>query len=143
MCTLSQGFWKHQFSGQGNQQVDNDTLQAYLAIVNHASGLFSEATPLNSLAEASTVMDAKGSGMRPKAQAQLLAAWLNFAHGSVGWDELVDTDRDGTGDTAFSEVVSDAEVILHNPNANQQELVRAKDLAEAVNLLDQGTEGCE
>ena len=123
--------------------MDDATLEAYLAIVNHASSLFSEATPLNTLSEARTVMDAKGSGMRPKAQAQLLAAWLNFAHGSVAWEELVDADGDGIADTAFHQVVAQAEAILLRPDATQQDLVRAKDLAEAVNLLDQGTEGCE
>ena len=80
--------------------------------------------------------------MRPKAEAQLLAAWLNFAHGSVGWDELIDTDKDGIGDTSLSEVGPRVEAILPNPIPSQQELVRAKDLAEAVNLLDHGTEGC-
>jgi hypothetical protein len=142
-CTLSQGFWKHQFSGQGNPQVDNDTLQAYLAIVNHASALFSEATPLTSLLDAKTVMDAKGSGMWPKAQAQLLAAWLNFAHGSVGWEELVDTDRDGTVDTPFHDVIAQAEAVLLKADPGQEELVLAKDLAEAINLLDEGSEGCD
>jgi hypothetical protein len=141
-CTRCQGFWKHQFSGQGSQQVDNATLQAYRAIINHASGLFSESTPLNSLVQARTVMDAKGSGMRPKARAQLLAAWLNFAHGSVGWDELVDTDKTGTADIPFHEVVAQVEAIRLSPDSTHQHLVQAKDLAESVNLLDHMTPGC-
>jgi hypothetical protein len=141
-CTQGQGFWKHQLSGQGRHQVDDDTLEAYLALVNHASSLFSERTPVSSLVEAGAVMDAKGPGMRPKAEAQLLAAWLNFGQGSVGWDELVDTDRDGVGDMAFHDVVAEAEALLLQPDPSQQELVRAKDLAEAVNLTDECAGGC-
>jgi hypothetical protein len=127
-CTQGQGFWKHQFSWQGSHQVDNPTLLAYLGVIDHASGFFSERVPATTLAQARTVMNSSGPGMRPKAQAQLLSAWLNFAHGAVGWD--------GTLDTPLHEVLAQAEAILLNPSASQQQLVRAKDLSETVGLFD-------
>ena len=39
-CTQAQGFWRHQFSGNGNQHFDDATLGAYLDIVEFASGVF-------------------------------------------------------------------------------------------------------
>jgi hypothetical protein len=135
-CTQGLGFWKHQFSVLGTHQIDNPTLLAYLGVINHASGLYSERVAASTLPEARAVLNPSGSSMRPKAQAHLLAAWLNFAHGSVGWDELIDTDRNGTPDTPLRQVLGQAEAILLNPNANQQQLVRAKDLAESINLHD-------
>ena len=38
---------------------------------------------------------------------QLLTAWLNFANGAFEYGELVDTDGNGVGDTAFSVVHDD------------------------------------
>ncbi|OGT28300.1 MAG: hypothetical protein A2Z17_07355 [Gammaproteobacteria bacterium RBG_16_66_13] len=135
-CTEGLGFWKHQFSVQGAHQIDNATLLGYLGVINHASGLYSETVAASTLAEARAVLNPSGSSMRRKAQAHLLAAWLNFAHGSVGWDEQIDTDRNGTPDTPLHQVLAQAEAILLNPSASQQQLVRAKDLAEAVGLFD-------
>ena len=99
-CTRTQGFWKHQFSLKGKHHIDDPALQAYLALINFASAVFSEQTPAATLAEAREVMWASGPDMRDKAEAQLLAAWLNFAWGAVGWDEMIDTDWDGLADAA-------------------------------------------
>jgi hypothetical protein len=142
VCTRSQGFWKHQFAAKGNQHVDDATLAAYLEVINWASRLFPEQLNLGSLDAAKAVIDPKGPDMRPKAQAQLLSAWLNFASGAVGWDELVDTDRDGAPDMSFHAVMEQAEAILLNPDASHEELVRAKDLVEAANLMDEGSDAC-
>lgn len=133
-CTRSQGFWKHQLSEKGKHQVDDATLEAYLDIVNFASAVFSEQVPASAIEEARDVMWARGPSMRNKAAAQLLAAWLNFAHGAVGWDELIDTNDDDVGDTPFHQVMSEAETILLDADATHEELAHAKDLAEAANL---------
>ena len=144
-CTRSQGFWKHQFSGQGKEHIDNATLQAYLEVVNFASAVFSESVPASTLAEAKLVIKARGSGTRAKAQAQLLAAWLNFANGAVERDEAVplDDDDDGAPTLPFHELISQAETILLDLDASRRDLKQAKDLAEAVNLLDEDNEACE
>ncbi len=141
-CTKSQGFWKHQFSKKGKHQIDDVTLQAYLDIVGFASAVFSEQVPASTIGEARDVMWASGPSMRDKAEAQLLAAWLNFAHGSVGWDELIDTNDDDVGDTSFHQVMSEAEAILLHADATHEELEHAKDLAEAVNLHDEDNPAC-
>lgn len=141
-CTRTQGFWKHQFSEKGKHQIDDATLQAYLDIVNFASAVFSEQVPTGTIEEAREVMKVSGSSMRDNAEAQLLAAWLNFAQGAVGWDELIDTNDDDVGDIPFHQVMSEAEAILLNADATHDELEHAKDLAEAVNLHDEDNLAC-
>ena len=80
---------------------------------------------------------------RDKALAQTLAAWLNFAKGAVDFNELIDTNKDGTPDTAFSAVIAEVESILENENATKSELEHAKDLAEAVNKHDKNNPDCD
>ena len=135
-CTRSQGFWRQQFHGRGHQHVDNETLLAYLTMIDFASAIFSEQVPAATLAEARAVLWHSGSGMRARAEAQLLAAWLNYAHGTIGWVEMIDTNGDGVPDTPFYQVIYEAENLLLDPSASHQDLERAKDLAEAINLHD-------
>lgn len=146
-CTRSQGFWKHQFSGRGQHQVDDATLINYLTLVNFTSSVFSESVSLDILADAANGFSASGDDMRLKAQSQLLAAWLNYAQGSVGWDEIVhdddEDDEDGIGPLPFNQVMAQAETILLNPNASQAELKRAKNLAEMVNRLNEKNGTCD
>ncbi|MCB0176188.1 MAG: hypothetical protein KDJ97_37160 [Anaerolineae bacterium] len=139
-CTRSQGFWKKQFSDKGKRQVDDAALAAYLDIANFASAIFSEQMPANTVVEARQVMDVSGPGLRNNAQAQLLAAWMNFAQGAVGWDQSINVDG---GDSPFYQVMSEAETILLDGNASQDQLERAKDLAESVNLHDEDNSACE
>ncbi len=68
---------------------------------------------------------------------------LNFASGVVGLDELIDTDGDSIPDTPFIGVIQDIEDILLDSGATDAELELAKDLAEAINLLDAGAPACE
>jgi len=72
-----------------------------------------------------------------------LAAWLNLASGAVGVDEFFDTDSDSIPETPFISVIQDIEAILLDSGATYTELVFAKDLAEAINLLDAGAPACE
>jgi hypothetical protein len=134
-CTRSQGFWKHQLGRKGKEQIDETTMLAYLDIVSFTSTYFSEVVDIGTLEAASVVMDPKGSNMRDKAQAQLLAAWLNFAHGSVGWTEMIDTDGDDVVDSPFYEVIELIEDLILNPAATHEDAIFAKDLAESINML--------
>ena len=81
--------------------------------------------------------------MRQNATAQTLAAWLNFAKGAVDLEELIDTDDDGIGDTTFGDLIAEVEAILGNEEATKDDLERAKDLAEAVNLHDKNNPDCD
>jgi hypothetical protein len=66
---------------------------------------------------------------------QLLAALLNFANGAVGWDQLIDTNGDTVGDTAFSDVIVAAEAVRTGPHT-AAELEVHKGLLETINLGD-------
>jgi len=78
-----------------------------LLIVGSVSNVFNENLDASTFAAAETVLQPQGGVEPPRKQLQreLLAAWLNFANGAVDWAELVDTDHDGTGDTAFNAAV--------------------------------------
>ena len=69
---------------------------------------------------------------------QLLAAWLNFANGAIGWDELVDTTGDGLGDTTFAAAIAAAEAVRLDPTATNAQLEAQKDILERINLRDGG-----
>ena len=51
-CAKTIGFWRHQFRGRGNQQIDDVTLAAYLGVVNFASAVFSEQVAALTLTDA-------------------------------------------------------------------------------------------
>ena len=80
--------------------------------------------------------------MRAKAEGQLLAAWLNFAHGAANWSELIDTDNDGSDDTPFHDIVAEVETLLSDTEATKEQLERAKDLASAINEIDAKNPNC-
>jgi subtilisin family serine protease len=130
----SAGYWKQALSR--NKDFSDDELACYLAIVNFVSSVFSEETPASTRAEALAVLNGKGEAMEPVLDRQLLAALLNFVNGSVAWDQLIDTDGDSVGDTAFSDVIVNAEAIRLNPTSTRAELEAQKDLLEDINLGD-------
>lgn len=134
-CTRSQGFWRHQASDKGQQHIEDTTLGRYLVVTNVASSVFSELTAAATIEQAHDVLSPQGPSMRDKAEAQLLAAWLNFSSGAIGWTETVNG-------TAAGERLTRAEAILTDADATHQELEHAKDLAEAVNLHDQDNPDC-
>lgn len=127
------GFWRKQYSDQGHAHYDDAELKAFLDIANHASGVYSEETDASTFDTARDALSPRGPEMRDKAEAQALAAWMNFAAGGVGWNEQIDTDGDGEGDAAFHELMDEVEEILADSDANNDDLERVKDLAEAIN----------
>jgi hypothetical protein len=80
---------------------------------------------------------------RDKAQSQILAAWLNFAKGSLDWNELVDTTGNGTPNTTFGALITEVELIMNDPGATKADLDRAKRLAEAANKHDKDNPDCD
>ena len=144
VCTRSRGFWRHQFRGKGKRQIDEDTLNAYLQIVDFASAYFQEQVSLSRFGQVEAVLDARGPSKRGKAEAQVLAAWLNFAHGAIGWDEVIVLEDDEDAESLpFQQLIAEAEAILLDPDASDEALERAKDLAEAVNERDEDLDKCE
>jgi putative hemolysin len=141
-CTRSQGYWKHQFKLKGNH-LDQTTLENYLDLVDFSSAVFSELVPASTIEEAYEVLWTKGKSKRDKAYRHALAAWLNAVHGCVAWNELLDTDGDGSGDTAVLDILDAMELILLDEEASHNDLVDAKDLAEVINLHDEDNQECE
>ena len=131
----SAGYWHHQYKGNGKTDFTEEELECQLAVVDFVSTIFSEVRAAGTIAEAMDVLKVNGSSdMRELLDRQLLAALLNFVNGSVGWDQLIDTDGDALGDTAFSDVIATAEAVRANPASTQAELEAQKDLLEQINL---------
>jgi hypothetical protein len=137
VCPRSQGFWKHQFSDKGKAQLDEATLERYLEIVTFGTSYFGDSI---SLEQAGEIMNPKGANMLGKAEAQFLAAWLNFAHGAVGWDQIVLL-PDGTA-MPFYGLIQAVEALL-DLDSDHEQLVQAKDWAESVNVAGAGGSFCE
>jgi hypothetical protein len=129
------GYWTHQYRGVGRTNFTNDELECQLAIVDFVSTIFSEVRAAGTIAEAVDVLRVNGtSDMAELLDRQLMAALLNFVNGSIAWDELIDTDGDTVGDTAFSDVIAAAEAVRANPASTDEELEEQKDLLEQINL---------
>ena len=128
----SPGYWFQVM--RRNKDFSPAEVACMLAIVNFVSQVFSEETPAATQDEAKVVLKFRPKrNMAKKLDRQLLAALLNFANGTVGWDQLIDTDGDGIGDTAFSDVIDQAETVRLDPTATKAELEAQKDLLQAIN----------
>lgn len=135
----SAGYWLANYRGAGTAEFDEATLRCYLDIVGHVSLVFHDVRDAATIEKAAGVLHPKNASgdMRNQLDRQLLALWLNFANGSIGYDELVDTTGDGTADTELSEVLASAEAARLEPGATTAELEHHKDVLERINLKDQ------
>jgi hypothetical protein len=129
--TGTMGFWKRQFMKK-EHEIPHSTLIVFLkGSISTSSEYFnflgSDETVFNA---AKDILWYKGTDMRFKARAQLLAAWLNWAAGAVEWDEEIDI-----GDTYMEvrELFEEAEEIIGDTGLEHEDYEYAKDLAEAVN----------
>jgi VCBS repeat-containing protein len=138
-CMRTIGFWKHQFSDNGRQHIDDDTLAGYLDIVGYMSEMFEDLTT----EQVTSMLWLKKADMRERATQQLLASWLNFANGAVTQDMMVDTDRDGVADTTFMDAMAEVESILGDEDATKEELEHAKDICDSINNMKTCDEGQE
>ena len=64
---------------------------------------------------------------------QLLAVWLNLANGSVRYLQMLDTNDDGIGDTAFVDFITEAEALRASGHATRQQLLSTMHMLEAIN----------
>jgi FtsP/CotA-like multicopper oxidase with cupredoxin domain len=131
------GYWQHQYGGQGAIDFSTQQLQCYLDIVNALSTVFSETTALVTFANAYTVIylgNASGTPIQ-QLERQILVAWLNFANGAVEYNELIDTNKNGIPDTAFSTVMATAESVRLNPASTKKQL---QDQANILKLVNDG-----
>ena len=129
-----EGYWQHQYSGKGKIDFDQTTLEGYLAIIGHMSTVFNEARDASTIEKAHDVLFLKqndGSAIE-QLDRELLVAWLNFANGAIEYTELLDTDKDGAGDTPFVDVVAAAEAVRLNPDATKSEIKEQTNIVHHV-----------
>lgn len=143
-CVRGKGFWAHQFSDNGNHQIDDTALQAYLYIIDRFSSVFSESISMTTIEEAKEVFWLAGGGkgnkdkdLAKKEQAleHFMATWLNFADGAISLDMPVDTDFDNVPDMTFAEAIQWVESILNNPDSDKDDFIQAKDICESINSM--------
>jgi hypothetical protein len=131
----SSGYWYQQYRLGNAQMIDDVTLDCYLEIVDFVSNVFDEETNTSTIQKARNVLK-KTHPMESALDRQLLAAWLNFANGAIGLDELVDTDFDSIADTVFYNALMAAETVRLDAGATHAELEAQKDMVESINLMD-------
>jgi hypothetical protein len=129
----SSGNWQHQFSRRGHTDFTDARLQCYLQIVSFASRIFNEVRNASTIPAAFDVLRLNGNGgsEKEKFDRELLTAWLNFANGSVGYNELIDLGH-GRPDTPFSVIVASAEAVRANPAATDTQLRVQRQLLQHV-----------
>ena len=137
-ATRSAGFWQNQYVLGRATMFPPATLMCYLEIIGYMSLVFDEVVDASTFAKAYAILSAGGSAdAKTQLDRQLLAAWLNFANGSLDLDELVDTDGKKGLDTTFYAAVMAAETVRLNPASTRAELLAQKDILERINLRDE------
>ena len=136
--TRPDGWWHGQYSaaakGSFKKDFDEQTLLCYLEIARYGSTLFDEDVPLSTFAEAATILKG-GATASHHLERELLAAWLNFANGAVGYDQLVvDASGDHTPDTTFGAAVLMAEMVRMDPGATDADLRAQERLVHQINV---------
>jgi hypothetical protein len=136
-CVRGRIYWLRQFSGWG-RTIDEDTLQAYLDIVNFVSMIFSEEVPASTIEEARQVLMLSNRKLRSLVEAYVLVAWLNFASGAIDWDQPIDTNWDCEGDTPFYVVMYRVESLLLRFDRLGLDIGKLKGLAKVIGSDEDG-----
>jgi hypothetical protein len=138
--TRSAGFWTQQYRGGPSVKLPNQTLDCYLAVAGYMSTVFNEARHASTRPAALAVLQSNGNGGSAVEHfdRQLLAAWLNFANGSIGYAEVVDTNGDGNPDTPFYTAVAVAEGVRLNAASTAAQIDAQKNMLERINLRHGG-----
>jgi hypothetical protein len=121
----SAGYWQGLFK---NRATAAQLCQ--LTIVQRMSATFagpsskvtSAPVALRTAADAANVLQPSSSDERMKLRREILTLWLDYANGAVGYGQLIDTNGDKRPDTAFSDVMANAERIGLNASATQGQL---------------------
>jgi len=127
------GYWLTQYRPRPTAFTEAQR-QCYLAIVGFMSTVFDEVRNASTVQDAFDVLDVKqneGAAFN-QLDRQLLATWLNFANGAFDLTELVDTDGNGTNDTAFATVMATAEAVRIGPSTDAQKYAQ-RDILQRIN----------
>lgn len=132
--TFGNGYWRHQYTGNGHPQLEPATLEGYLEIVDLVSGVFSEQVPLLAAEDAADILSPQGNDRQAMATADLLVAWLHFATGSVPLDAEVTIRGQDVRD--YLDVMNEIETIVSDPNSTHQDFIHASFLAQRTRQAD-------
>lgn len=129
------GYWQRQYRRVGTSTFDDATLQCYLDITGYVSQVFHEVKDVSTFDQAHAVLFEQGTNVSKVdlLDRALLTAWLNFANGAVEYDELVDTDGDGVGDTAFATAMATAESVRLDPTSTDADLDSQREIVIRIN----------
>ncbi|MFF0739953.1 M36 family metallopeptidase [Streptomyces sp. NPDC004111] len=119
-------------TGLGKERLD-----CYLKIVQHSSAVFGGAgdpVDISTQGRAAAALSITLFDNRRALDRQLLAAWLNFAHGAFDPAEKVDTDGDLKADTPFLTVLQAAEKVRLDPKSTDADLARQAKILLCVNV---------
>jgi hypothetical protein len=119
--TEGAGWWKHQYSGDGETHITEAEAAGYLEIVNAVSSVFSESVTAATAEDVHAILSPKAGDRRARARAALMVAWLQFASGAVAWNATVPL---GGGTTiAFLDLIFQAEATILDANATNAQLL--------------------
>ena len=125
------GYWQTQYRPVRPRSAGATAL--LLAIVRHVSIVFSEETAPEHERAGVRRDDARRERRKraEKLDRALLTAWLNFANGAFGYDELVDTDGAGAGHGLLS-LMAAAEAVRVNPTSTEAELRAQRQILQRI-----------
>lgn len=115
------GWWSSQYDQHG-PSFEDAVLLCYLEIARFGSAVFDEEVPLGTIEEGHDVLHGGGDAI-VRFDRAALAAWLNFANGSIGFGDIVaDTDGDGTPETSFGDAMAAAEAVRLDATSTAEEV---------------------
>jgi FtsP/CotA-like multicopper oxidase with cupredoxin domain len=131
----SSGYWQTAYKGTGGAGFSQAQLQCFLDITGFLSTVFNETRDASTVPLAYDVMWLGGNqgDLRQKVDRELLTAWLNFANGAVEYSALIDTDKNGVPDTAFSDVMANAEAVRNNLASTNAQLQDQRNILQHIN----------
>jgi hypothetical protein len=130
------GFWRHQCSGAGFQEVRAEEVEALFGEVSIASSVFPECA---SIGCESFLFDPPNNEMRPQTERHLLTLWLNVASDRLRLTTPIDLP--GLTDAlTVGEAIIEIESTVCDSTASRSELERSKDIAEAINAGEEDME---
>ena len=132
------GYWQHQYRGNGKIDFTTARLECYLEIAAFLSNVFNEVRDASTIQKAHDDIFVAGlrGTLSEQLDRQLLTSWLNFANGGVEYTEMLDTDRNGSLDTAFVDAMATAEAVRLDAGATREQLEAQRDILGRINSRD-------
>ena len=126
------GWWLNQMRPKPPDDFSTAELECYLAIVGFFSMVFPDGM---TRADGESILHAPAKSPEQVIfDEHAMAAWLNFANGSVNLDTPVDTDGDGVDESTFGDAMFAAESVRINGTATSNEVKAQKDIVERITL---------